>query len=90
MNNNKILFPYEDVRPIQDEMMHEVEEAISERKKILLHAPTGIGKTIGVLGPALSYALEHDKIVVFLTSRHTQHIIALETLDDIKKKFGNC
>jgi len=87
MEYKKILFPYQEVRPIQDDMMKEVGEAISQRKKILLHAPTGIGKTIAVLGPALAYALENNKTIVFLTSRHTQHIIALETLDDIKKKY---
>lgn len=84
-----VLFPYSKVRPIQKEMLEDVSEAIDEGKRVLMHAPTGIGKTISVLSPALFYALKKNKTVVFLTSRHTQHVVAMDALKDIKKNLEN-
>lgn len=82
----KNLFPYDSVRPVQGELIKDVEGAIVSGKKILVNAPTGLGKTASTLPAALAYALENDKVVFFLTNRHTQHQIAIETLSEIKKK----
>ncbi|MDP3027316.1 MAG: ATP-dependent DNA helicase, partial [Nanoarchaeota archaeon] len=49
--------------------------------------PTGLGKTISALAPALTYSLNKPITIFFLTSRHTQHKIAIETLQIIKQKF---
>jgi len=87
--NDEILFPHEKVRKIQDEMLEEVLSSIKNKKNMIIHAPTGIGKTVSVLAPALSYALKNDLTIFFLTSRHTQHQIAIETLKHIRKKYGN-
>jgi DNA excision repair protein ERCC-2 len=81
------LFPHEQLREIQKEMIEEVASAIEKRGNIVVHAPTGLGKTAATIAPALKYALDHKKKVFFLTSRHTQHIIAIETLREIKKKY---
>ncbi len=89
MKPSEILFPYSQIRPIQKEMLEDVGKAIDGGKRVLMHAPTGIGKTISVLGPALFHALKKNKTVVFLTSRHTQHIVAMDALKDIKKKYDN-
>ena len=55
---------------------------------ILIHAPTGLGKTAGVLAPALDYAIKNNKTIFFLTSRHTQQNIVFETVDLINEKHG--
>ena len=89
MEPSEILFPYSTIRPIQKEMLDDVGKSIEKGKRVLMHAPTGIGKTISVLGPALFYALKKNKTVVFLTSRHTQHVVAMDTLKDIKKNLEN-
>ena len=81
-------FPYEQIRPYQDLFMDGVYSAVSEGKQLLVHAPTGVGKSISVLAPALKLAIEKKKTLFFLTSRNTQHFIVLETLKEIKKKFG--
>lgn len=79
-------FPHETVRPVQQDFMNLVAAACAKKKNLIVHAPTGLGKTAASLAPALQYALENDKVVFFLTSRHTQHKIAIETLQQIKTK----
>lgn len=83
----ELLFPYDSVRRIQDEMILKIDEVLTHRKHLIMHAPTGIGKT-SVLGPALSHALKHKLTVFFLTSRHTQHHIAIDTLKKIREKYN--
>jgi DNA excision repair protein ERCC-2 len=80
------MFPYDKLRNVQWALMQEVRRALEEKKDIIVHAPTGLGKTAATLSPALKYAMENKKKVFFLTSRHTQHLIAIETLKEIKKK----
>jgi DNA excision repair protein ERCC-2 len=87
MDKEQILFPYSKVREIQEDMIREVLDSIEKGGHALIHAPTGLGKTIAVLGPALSVALKKGLNVFFLTSRHTQHHLAVSTLKEIKKKY---
>jgi len=85
----EILFPHDKIRAIQDTVIKDVYDSIKLKKDIIIHAPTGIGKTVSVLAPALSYVMNKDLTIFFLTSRQTQHKIAVDTLKQIKKKFGN-
>jgi len=82
------LFPHDKVRPVQKGFMKQVEAAIENKTHFLAHCPTGIGKTAAALSPALVYAIKNKKTVFFLTSRHTQHVIAIETLKKIKEKHN--
>lgn len=68
--------------------MNDAEDALAKRKHFVAHAPTGLGKTAAVLSPALDLALRRDLVVFFLTSRHTQHKIVLDTLQAIRKKHN--
>jgi len=83
-----ILFPYKKIRKEQDKLIKEINKAIKEGKHLIAHAPTGLGKTVAALGPALRYAIDNNKTIFFLTSRHTQHIIVIETLKQIKEKYS--
>lgn len=85
--HNNILFPYKQIRPIQSDLIKDIHNCIQNSSHAILHAPTGLGKTIGSLGPALKFAIDNSLTIFFLTSRHTQHIIAIETLKLIKDKF---
>ena len=85
----EILFPHDKIRKIQDTVVNDVYRAIKDKRNMIVHAPTGIGKTASVLAPALSYAINKDLTVFFLTSRQTQHKIAIDTLKQIKKKYNN-
>jgi DNA excision repair protein ERCC-2 len=88
IDKDEILFPYSKIREVQGDMIKEVMDCIEKGEHALIHAPTGLGKTVAVLGPALSIALKKGLSVFFLTSRHTQHNLAVNTLKDIKKKHG--
>ncbi len=82
------LFPFPEVREKQDELMAAVENAVNEGNSLVAHAPTGLGKTAATLTPALKYALENNKKVFFLTPRHSQHQIAVETVKKMQERHG--
>ncbi len=84
----EIYFPYSKVREIQSAMISDVHNSIKNKKHIIMHAPTGIGKTISALAPALSFAIKNNLTIFFLTSRQTQHKIVVDTLRQIKEKFS--
>ena len=88
-SSEKVLFPHEIIRPGQDKLIADLEIALREKKILLAHAPTGLGKTAGALSVALACALENNKRLFFLTNRHTQHQIAVNTLKLIKEKGAN-
>lgn len=81
------VFPFTEVREGQKQFMDDVSLCLREKKHLIANAPTGIGKTAATLAPALAYALENGKTVFFLTPKHSQHKIAIETLRKIKERF---
>jgi len=81
-------FPYGQVRSGQKDFIKDVAGAVSSGKHLVAHAPTGIGKTVGVLSPVLEHVLSHGQTVFFLTPKHTQHVIVVDTLKKIQKKTG--
>ena len=83
-----LYFPYPQIRKVQVDMIKDVSNALKLKKHIIMHAPTGIGKTVSVLAPALPFAIKNNLTILFLTSRQTQHRIVIETLKQIKQKYG--
>lgn len=88
MDLKSLLFPYDKIRPVQDELVKEIESALNNKHHLIVHAPTGLGKTAATIAPALAFAMKKDLTVFFLTSRHTQHKIVIDTLKEIKKKYA--
>ena len=88
MDGPEIFFPHESVRKIQSDLVSDVISAVNSKENLIAHAPTGLGKTAAALSPALAYAVANKKAVFFLTSRHTQHLIAVDTLKEIKKRHS--
>jgi DNA excision repair protein ERCC-2 len=76
-----LTFPYGDMRPFQNEIVDAVSHAIREREALLVSAPTGIGKTIAALYPAVREALTIGKKVFFLTSKTLGQNAAIEALN---------
>ncbi|MCC7552555.1 ATP-dependent DNA helicase [Candidatus Micrarchaeota archaeon] len=81
-----MFFPFEDIRPVQKQFYEDCKEACLMGSTLLAYAPTGIGKTAAVLSAVLEYAKKYDKKIIFTTSRHSQHTIAINTLKLIKEK----
>ncbi|MFH1408749.1 MAG: ATP-dependent DNA helicase [Nanoarchaeota archaeon] len=79
-------FPHDHLRDGQQLMIDAVTHAITQKESVLIHAPTGIGKTAAVLAAALPSLEAHDLTLFFLTSRHTQHEIVNETLRLIRER----
>ncbi|MFH1174492.1 MAG: ATP-dependent DNA helicase [archaeon] len=79
-------FAYDKIRPMQDILLSKIEQALQQRKSLIAHAPTGLGKTAAALSPAVPYAKENNLAIFFLTSRHTQHAIVIETLKELEDK----
>ena len=78
-------FPFEEMRPGQEEIVGAVARAVWQRDSLLLSAPTGIGKTMAVLYPAVRQALKMGKKLFFLTSKTLQQdaaVSALKLLND--------
>jgi DNA excision repair protein ERCC-2 len=82
------LFPHDVIRDGQRRFARDVALAVQAGRHLVAHAPTGIGKTAASLAPALQHALESDRVVLFLTSRQSQHRIAVETLRAIADRRG--
>ncbi len=79
------IFPFPSIREGQNEFLEDVKHAVEGGNILIAHAPTGIGKTVAVLVPALKYAIENGKSIFFLTSKRSQHKIAIDTLRLIKE-----
>jgi DNA excision repair protein ERCC-2 len=75
-----LTFPFEIVRPGQDEIVSAVARAVWQRDSLLVSAPTGIGKTMAVLYPAVRQSLKLGKKLFFLTSKTLQQDAAVEAL----------
>jgi DNA excision repair protein ERCC-2 len=83
-----MLFPHEKKRESQSELIKDIEISLENKKPILFHAPTGLGKTAASLTPTLKYAIENNKKIFFLTSRHTQQKIVIETIKKINERHN--
>jgi DNA excision repair protein ERCC-2 len=73
-------FPFPATRPHQEAMMQQVRLALQDQSCALLSAPTGVGKTVAALYPALAYTLQHGLRLFFLTAKTTQQYLAVDTL----------
>lgn len=82
----RITWPFERVRAGQAEFLEDARRALAEGAHLLAHAPTGIGKTAVALVAALEVSLEAGHVVLFLTSRQSQHRIAVETVKRLQGK----
>ncbi len=87
MNSIISNFPYKYIRAQQDKLIEAINNAIKNKKNLIVHAPTGLGKTVAALLPSIIHAKKKKLTVMFLTSRNTQHILAIRTLQDINSKL---
>ena len=69
-------FPFATPRPGQIELMETIGRFMAGRHPMLIQAPTGLGKTVGVLYPVAKEALGRGQRVVYVTPKNSQHSVA--------------
>ncbi|MBC7385387.1 MAG: ATP-dependent DNA helicase [Cryobacterium sp.] len=74
-------FPFLKPRSGQIELIQTIEEGMAKSQRMLLQAPTGLGKTVGVLYPSLKEALSRGQRVVYVTPKNSQHAVAEDAVD---------
>lgn len=78
-------FPFERPRHGQVELIQQVEESLAAKRRLLVQAPTGLGKTVGVLYPVLKEALGRGQRVIYATPKNSQHSVAEDAIDRFKE-----
>lgn len=79
-------FPYETPREGQQRLMEFVERSLRTGEPLMAQAPTGSGKTISTLFPALqSLAKNEIERIFYLTAKTSTREVAELALDDLRK-----
>ncbi|MEO5970122.1 MAG: DEAD/DEAH box helicase, partial [Bdellovibrionia bacterium] len=78
-------FPFENPRPGQKELISTIEEGMASKDRMWIQAPTGLGKTAGVLFPVLKEALSRGQRVVYVTPKNSQHSVAEDAVIRFQK-----
>ncbi|KPQ00242.1 ATP-dependent DNA helicase [Marinobacter sp. HL-58] len=84
---SQLAFPFPDFRPQQRALAETVYRNSLRNRKLLLEAPTGLGKTLGTLFPALMAmpAAGQDRLF-YLTSRNTARHLAVDAVHLLRQK----
>jgi DNA excision repair protein ERCC-2 len=78
-------FPYSSVRPHQDEFIAKVNQAVNDRKSILIEGSNGLGKTISALSACLPVAMKKNLKILYVARTHRQHDRVIDELRMIYK-----
>jgi DNA excision repair protein ERCC-2 len=79
-------FPFRRHRSGQRELADAVRHAITREERLFLEAPTGIGKTISVLYPAIQAMAEGQlERLFYLTARTTARTVAEKAFHDLRQ-----
>lgn len=83
----RINFPYPSYRKGQRDFAVAVYKSIIDNKNLFVQAPTGTGKTIATLFPAIkALGEEHLSRIFYLTAKNTTNKIAEDTLGEMEEK----
>lgn len=83
-SSQSMTFPFADPRPGQKELIELVRGRLGEKARVLLQAPTGLGKTIGVLYPSLEESLARGQKTVYVTAKNSQHAVAEDAVERLQ------
>lgn len=79
-------FPFKDYRKGQREFSVAVYRTIEAGKKLFAQAPTGVGKTVSVLFPAIKSLHGKNSKIFYLTAKSTTKTIAFNTVKIMHEK----
>ena len=74
----QVSFPFTQPRPQQDQLMQYLDEHLPNAKRLLLQAPTGLGKTAGVLFPSMRFAFKKGAPLIYTAPKNSQFKLALD------------
>ncbi len=87
--SRNFVFPFAKPRSGQIELIQTIEEGMLENRRMLLQAPTGLGKTVGVLYPTLKEALSRGQKLIYITPKNSQHTVAEEAVERLQETGAN-
>ena len=79
-------FPYDTFRQGQKEMAMSCFKAIKQNEILFIQAPTGIGKTLSTLYPAIQALGKHTSKVMYLTAKTITRQVAMDSLELMKSQ----
>ncbi len=83
--SEKLVFPFTDLRRGQKELVDELAHDLESKHQVLVQAPTGLGKTIGVIFPVLQDSLRRGQKLIYVTPKNTQHSVAQEAITKLQE-----
>lgn len=82
----KVIFPFDKYREGQRRLINIVYNTIKEKEILFAQAPTGIGKTISTIFPAVKAIGEgHGKRIIYLTSKVINREVANEAINKLRE-----
>lgn len=82
------IFPYQEVRPVQAEMISAVKDAITAGKHVAVEGSTGMGKTIAVLCGVFASPEAAERRIVYCCRTHKQMDRVIEELRTLRSKLA--
>jgi DNA excision repair protein ERCC-2 len=79
-------FPFASPRKGQRELIANIEENMIHGAHMLVQAPTGLGKTVGVMFPTLKEALSRGQKLIYVTPKNSQHSVAEEAVERLQEQ----
>ncbi len=74
-------FPFGDFRSYQRELSASVYQCVKQKKRLLLRAPTGIGKTMGTIFPSIKALTKHEQKIFYFTAKTIGRQVAEKAFD---------
>ncbi len=82
-------FPYTQIRSGQEDFMDEVYRNIQTITPLIAQAPTGTGKTISALFPAIKQLANHKfEHIFYLTAKTSTRVAAENAIEDLRQNSG--
>lgn len=76
---SQLQFPYSQPRPGQSDLMKTIEDHLEKNGRVIIQAPTGLGKTAAVTFPTLKEAMARGQKAIYVTPKNSQHAVAEDT-----------
>ncbi len=80
-------FPFPKPRMGQIELIETIQNTMRDNRPMMIQAPTGLGKTIGVMYPTLQEALSRGQRLLYVTPKNSQHLVAEEAMEKLMDKL---